>query len=212
MNKTIASAGNIVFVFAFFALALIAVPVAHAADITDYGDSYSSPIDYGSSYSSPIDYGSSYSSPIDYGSSYSSPIDYGSSYSSPIDYGSSYSTPSYSTGGYTTGGYSTGGYSTGGYSTGGGYMTGGGYGYSTPVASNTYAPSYNNGNTSTYAPTTVNTNTCTGNSCNSDNHSVVNIQNPAPVINNNNVVANYAQPVATSYSTLQSKFRQHLLC
>ncbi len=113
-----------------------------------------------------------------------------------------YSTPSYSTGGYGTTGYSTGGYSTGGYSTGGGYMIGGGYGYNAPIAtapSNTYAPvnTWDNGNT--YAPT----NTCVGNSCNKDDHSVVNITNPAPVINNNNVVANYAQPAATSYATQQ---------
>ncbi len=66
------------------------------------------------------------------------------------------------------------GYSMGGYSTGG-------YGYSTPVYS---TPS------NVYAPTTVTTNTCTGvNNCNTDDHSVVNISNPAPVFNN--VIANY---------------------
>src|SRR6185437_5211435 len=89
-----------------------------------------------------------------------------------------YTTPSYSTGGYMTGGRST-----GGYSTGGGYMIGGGYGYNTPVA-----PSYSN----TYAPTTVTTNTSV---CSKGNHQCnTTITNPAPVINNNNVIANYSQP------------------
>ncbi len=95
-----------------------------------------------------------------------------------------YSTPSYSTGGYGSG-YSTGGFSTGGYSTGGGYMTGGGYrtpSY-TPVA-----PS------NTTVTNNIDDSVCSHsvNTCNHDDHSVVNITNPAPVINNNNVVANYA--------------------
>lgn len=91
-------------------------------------------------------------------------------------------------GGYgQTGGYGTTGYSASGYATG--YMTGGGY----PVAS---TPS----NTNIYSPTNI----CTGgNVCNHDDHSVVNITNPAPVINNNNVVANYGSSAGTSYSTQQ---------
>jgi hypothetical protein len=102
------------------------------------------------------------------------------------------STPTYTTGGYTTGGYTTGGYTTGGYTTGSGYVTGGG-GYSTPSYTNTYAPT----NTTIYSPTNTTvtdnttTNTCTGNSCNTT------ITNPAPVINNNNVIDNYTPPATT---------------
>lgn len=104
----------------------------------------------------------------------------------------SYATPSYSTGGYGTTGYSTGGYSTGGYMTGGGYST---PVYSTP--SNIYAP------TNTTVTDNTTTNTCTGNSCNT------NITNPAPVINNNNVVANYSQPVAPNNNAFANYTQQY---
>jgi hypothetical protein len=111
---------------------------------------------------------------------------------------------SYPTGGYSTGGYSTGGYSSGGFSTGG-YMIGSSYPIQTaPIIFNNPVPS----NTSIYAPT--NTNTCTGNSCNSDDHSVVNISNPAPVINNNNVIASTPsyQPPAYQPPAYQQQYCQ----
>ena len=177
MTTINASVRTLSFAFAmFFVLASIVVltPVKVFADDNSYDYS-------GGDYSTPsYDYsGGNYSTPS---------YDYSGGNASTPSYDYSGGNPSYSTGGYTTGGYST-----GGYSTGGGYMIGGGGGYSVPVASSGYS--------NTYAPTTVTTNTnnnsCTGNSCNT------NITNPAPVINNNNVVANYAQPVATSYPTQQ---------
>ncbi len=103
----------------------------------------------------------SYTESIDY------PTDQGS-YTESIDY------PEYE---YDNSGYSNGGYTSGGY----GYTTGG-YSYNTPV----YYPTPTN---NTPTNTNVNTNTCTNNSCNNDDHSVVNITNPAPVFNN--VIANY---------------------
>ncbi len=171
MKNFINRAGVAVFALAFVSLTLVAAPMAaHAADL-DGGE------DYGYSYGSSDDYGYSYGSPA----YESAPEDYGYSYGSPADqdYGYSYgSTPSYSPYGYSTSGYSTGGYS-----------TGGGYSYSTPVY---HAP------TPSYSNTNVNTNTCTNNSCNNDDHSVVNISNPAPIINN--VVANYGgTQVQTQY-------------
>jgi len=108
-------------------------------------------------------------------------------------YSNGYDTVDTSYPSYGSTGYSTGGYSTGGYSTGGGYMIGT-PAYHTPVV----VPSAPSNTT-----VTTNNNTCTNNSCNHDDHSVVNIQNPAPVINNNNVVANYAPTPAPSYPTQQ---------
>jgi hypothetical protein len=179
--KNVSVVGSI----AFAALMLLALPTSFAnADGFDEGYSY------GYSYPESVDSGYSY------GYSYPESTDTGYSYGySYPDYG--YSTPSY---GYSTPSYSTGGFMTGGYSTAG-YMTGGGYnvGYTIP----SYTPSAS-GYTYTYAPTNIDdhtttivddhTQTCVANSCNHDDHSVVNIQNPAPVINNNNIVANYTQP------------------
>jgi hypothetical protein len=174
---------------AFAALMLLVLPLSYAK--ADGGDIGFDTID--TSYPMDSGYSGGYNT-VDTSYPISSGYDtVDTSYPLYDSYG--YSTPSYSTG-YGTGGFMTGGYSSGGYMTGGGYLTSYHPTLSTPVAS---APSYSN----TYAPTTVTTNTCTGNSCNHDDHSVVNIQNPAPVINNNNVVANYAQPVATSYSAQQ---------
>lgn len=142
--------------------------------------------------------------------SYPDSIDYGNqtSYPDSIDYPQQEYTPEVS--GYES--YGSTGYSTGGYSTGG-------YNYTTPYYAPYHAPtasyatpSYSN----TYAPTTITTtdNTCTINSCNNDDHSVVNISNPAPIINN--VVANYGgsqanvQYCAQGYSgTYPNCYRQN---
>ncbi len=174
---------------AFVVLTLVAAPIAaHADDLSgggsDYVDTYTP-----SSDTSGSDYVDTYT-PSSSGSDY---VDtYTPSYSTPsYSTGTSYSTPSYSTSAYTLPSYS---YSTPTYSTPS-YTT-------NPTSSNTYAPSttyvptYDNGNTSTYAPVTDTTtnNSCTGNSCNTT------VTNPAPVINNNDIVANYAAAQVPVYT------------
>lgn len=159
MNISITTYGKTLVALA--AVVMLATPTvfAQAADFDMGGDfgSYTDSIDY--SYPASYDYGSdfgSYTDSIDY--TYPVSSDYGS-YTDSIDY---YSTPSYDYSSYGTASYGVGSWGWGGGS------WGGSSGYSSSVSS-------------VYAPT----NTCTAtNSCNSywnsDDHSVVNIQNSTP--------------------------------
>jgi hypothetical protein len=199
MTQSIKKIGIGSIAFAAFMLLVLPTSFAQATDI--FGDdSYSSSYWYPDAAAADDSYSSSYWYPDAVADD-----SYSSSYWYP-DQTSGYGM----TGGYGSTGFMTGGFSTGGYSTGGGYMTGGGYrtpSYSTPVVA-------------TPSNTTINTDAsvCSHsvNSCNHDDHSVVNITNPAPVINNNNVVANYAPtpaPVqqycaAGYYGTYPNCYRQ----
>jgi hypothetical protein len=159
----------------------IAPSFAHAQE--DDGGDYSggccdtiapTSISYPSDYTGSTIAPSSITYPSDYvdGSIAPSSITYPSDYvDSSTSYPSDYATGGYVGSGYLSGGYMSSGYLSNGYMGGTSYLSGNSY----PVST---APS----NTSIYAPT--NTSICS----NGNNQCNTNITNPAPVINNNNVI------------------------
>jgi hypothetical protein len=208
--KTIRSVG-LLLSMAFFVIAISSfASLAHAQDAGDNGDCCGDTSSYaGSTYDTPTYAGSTYDNtpaPSYVGSTYDTPTYVGSTYDTPqssTDYSypsdsTDYSYPSGSSSGYSSPSYSYPSYSTPSYS----YPT-----YSYPASS---APTYTApSNSNTYAPTnttttiTDNGNSCTaGNSCNTTyngGNTTITTTTPAPVIDNNNVIASTPAPVQTVY-------------